>query len=143
MSKNLLMVLLIMVVVGSEAYHSFASDIVETVDTPKILVLNYHQIGNTSSPLSVNVNDFEAQMKFLVDSGCITITPAELYAGLNGEIELPQKPVLLTFDDGYLDNYTNAFPILKKYNLRATIFIIPAFTSVYPGYLTWEQLKEM
>ena len=73
----------------------------------------------------------------------LPITPDELYAGLNGEIELPPKPVLITFDDGYIDNYTNAFPILKKYNLRATIFIIPAFTSVYPNYMTWEQLKEM
>lgn len=109
----------------------------------KILVLNYHQIADKNNALSVTLKDFETQMKFLADSGCITITPDELYAGLRGEIDLPPKPVLITFDDGYLDNYTNAYPILKKYNLRATIFVIPAFTGVYPGYMTWEQLKEM
>ena len=139
--------LIVLIIFGLGLYHSQAQNIEEIsaiADAPKILVLNYHQIANNSSnPLSVSTNDFDTQMKFLVDSGCITITPDELYAGLNGEMELPPKPVLITFDDGYLDNYTNAFPILKKYNLQATIFIIPAFTSVYPGYMTWEQLKEM
>ena len=120
-----------------------AEEIAAIAEGPKILVLNYHQIENKNTSLSVDVNSFDTQMKFLVDSGCITITPDELYAGLRGEIELPPKPVLITFDDGYLDNYRNAFPILKKYGLRATIFIIPAFTSVQPGYMTWEQLKEM
>ena len=118
-------------------------EITAVADGPKVLVLNYHQIGNRSDPLSISVRDFDLQMKFLADSGCITITPEELYGGLNGEIELPPKPVLITFDDGYIDNYTNAFPILKKYNLRATIFVIPTFTGAYPGYLNWEQLREM
>ena len=133
-------------IIGLGFYHSQAQNVDEITaiaEGPKIIVFNYHQVDNKANPLAVSPANFEAQMKFLVDSGCITITPDELYAGLNGEIELPPKPVLITFDDGYIDNYTNAFPILKKYNLRATIFIIPAFTSVYPGYMTWEQLKEM
>jgi len=118
-------------------------EISDIADGSKILVLNYHQVADKNTALAVTLKDFETQMKFLADSGCITITPDELYAGLRGEIELPPKPVLITFDDGYLDNYTNAYPILKKYNLRATIFVIPSFTGVYPGYMTWEQLKEM
>lgn len=144
MIKKFFLVALIIVALGF--YRSQAQNIDEIIaiaDGPKILVLNYHQIDNKNNPLSVTINDFDAQMKFLADSGCITITPDELYAGLNGELDLPPKPVLITFDDGYVDNYTNAFPILKKYGLRATIFIIPAFTDVYPGYMTWDQLKEM
>ena len=135
-----------LIVLSLGVYHSQAQKvdtITDIVEGAKILVLNYHQIDNKHTPLAVELKDFEEQMKFLVDSGCITITPDELYAGLNGEIELPPKPVLITFDDGYLDNYTNAFPILKKYGLKATIFIIPALTGVYPNYMTWEQLKEM
>jgi len=138
--------LIALIVIGLGFYHSQAQnldEVAEIADGSKILVLNYHQVANGSSYLAVPISDFDAQMKFLADSGCVTITPDELYAGLNGEIELPPKPVLITFDDGYIDNYTNAFPILKKYNLRATIFIIPAFTSVYPNYMTWEQLKEL
>ena len=134
------------IIVVFSAYHlqaQPADEIAAITDSPKILVLNYHQVDNKSTYLAVPPSDFEAQMKFLVDSGCVTITPDELYAGLNGDIELPPKPVLITFDDGYIDNYTNAFPILKKYGLHATIFIIPSFTGVYPGYMNWEQLKEM
>ena len=144
MLKKILCVALL--VLGFGFYKSqaqSAEDIEQIVDGSKILVLNYHQVDNKSTYLSVLPSDFDLQMKFLVDSGCVTITPDELYAGLRGELELPQKPVLITFDDGYIDNYVNAFPILKKYGLRATIFIIPAFTGVYPGYMTWEQLKEM
>lgn len=135
-----------LIVLALSVYHSQAQkidEIADIADSPKILVLNYHQIDNKHTPLAIPINDFEEQMKFLSESGCITITPDELYAGLNGEIELPPKPVLITFDDGYIDNYTNAYPILKKYGLRATIFVIPSFTSVYPNYMTWEQLKEM
>ena len=141
--KKIFLIALIIFALGF--YKSFAAtdEISEVENGCKILVLNYHQIENNPNPLAVSPANFEAQMKFLVDSGCITITPDELYAGINGEIELPPKPVLITFDDGYIDNYTTAFPILKKYNLRATIFIIPAFTGVYPGYMNWEQLKEM
>ena len=131
---------------GVKIYKSQAQgteELSKVVEGPKILVLNYHQVDNKNTSLSVNISDFDAQMKFLVDSGCVTITPEELYSGLRGEIELPIKPVLITFDDGYTDNYTHAFPILKKYGLRATIFVIPAFTGVYPGYMTWDQLKEM
>ena len=142
--KKFFLIALIIVALGF--YRSQAQtvdEITAIADGAKVLVLNYHQIQDKANPLSITLADFEAQIKFLVDSGCITITPDELYAGLNGELDLPPKPVLITFDDGYLDNYTNAFPILKKYGLHATIFIIPAFTSVYPGYMTWEQLKEM
>lgn len=138
--------LIVLIILGLGFYKSQAqtTDGISVVaNGPKILVLNYHQVENNPNPLAISPANFDAQMKFLADSGCITITPDELYAGLNGEIELPPKPVLITFDDGYIDNYKNAFPILKKYNLRATIFIIPSFTSVYPSYMTWEQLKEM
>jgi peptidoglycan/xylan/chitin deacetylase (PgdA/CDA1 family) len=138
--------LIVMIVIGLGFYRSQAQnldEINEIIEGSKILVLNYHQIADSHTSLAVPPADFETQMKFLADSGCITITPDELYAGLRGEVELPPKPVLITFDDGYIDNYTNAFPILKKYNLRATIFVIPAFASVYPNYMTWEQLKEM
>lgn len=147
MKKILLLALILPIIFfGANIYKSqaqSANEIAAVAEGPKILVLNYHQIDNKPTSLSVHVADFDAQMKFLVDSGCVTITPDELYAGLNGEIELPPRPVLITFDDGYIDNYTNAFPILKKYGLHATIFIIPSFTGKYSGYMNWEQLKDM
>lgn len=142
--KKIFLVTLIILGLGLCKLQAQSSDDLAAItESPKILVLNYHQVANKNNALAVEIKDFDAQMKFLAESGCITITPDELYAGLRGEIELPPKPVLITFDDGYIDNYTNAYPILKKYNLRATIFVIPSFTGSYSGYMTWEQLKEM
>ncbi|MBQ3337158.1 MAG: polysaccharide deacetylase family protein, partial [Selenomonadaceae bacterium] len=76
--------LLALIIFGLGVYHSLAQtadEISAIADGPKILVLNYHQIDNKSNPLSVTPANFDTQMKFLVDSGCITITPDELYAG--------------------------------------------------------------
>ncbi len=119
-----------------------AQNIEEVANGPKILVLNYHQVNNSFTPLAVPVNAFADQMNYLVDSGYIAITPDELASGLAGEITLPEKPVMITFDDGYIDNYTNAFPILKALGLRATVFMVPGFVGK-PQYMSWENLKEM
>ena len=109
----------------------------------KILVLNYHKVDNSFNSLAISPDLFDQQMQFLDQQGYHTITPDELYEGLTGAAELPPNPVLITFDDGYLDNYTNAYPVLKKYNMKATIFVVPGFTNVNKNYLTWEHMLEM
>ena len=135
--------ILSVIFVGNEINKKIsAQDIEEIAAGSKILVLNYHQVGNTFNPLAITPSDFSTQMAYLINNGYIPITPDELESGLNGEIELPEKPVLITFDDGYDDNYLNAFPILKGYGIRATIFVVPAFVGK-KNYLTWEQIKEM
>ena len=120
-----------------------AKSIDEIASGAKVLVLNYHQVGNNFIALCVPTQVFDEQMAYLKDNGYVTITPEELYEGINGNLILPERPLIITFDDGYVDNYTNAMPILKKYGMRATIFVVPGFTGVQSNYLTWEQLKEM
>lgn len=116
----------------------------DSVNGPKVIVLNYHKIDNMHISLSVKPEDFERQMKYLAEHNFRSITPQELYAALVGGAELPENPVLITFDDGYMDNYTNAYPILKKYGLKATIFVITGFLDrAQPGYFTWGQAAEM
>ena len=112
-------------------------------DDVKVLVLNYHMVNPMLISLAIDPTDFDWQMKYLVDHGYHTISPDELYDFMEGTGTLPDRPVLITFDDGYVDNYTNAYPILKKYNLKATIFIVTGFVSSRKGYLTWDQLREM
>ena len=109
----------------------------------RVPVLMYHKIGpveNENSPyayLSVKTEQFEAQIKHLSEQGYTFLFPDERHYA-----DQCAKPVIITIDDGYMDNYTNAYPILKKYNAKATIYMIGSY--VYKeSYLTKNQLKEM
>ena len=106
-------------------------------------VLNYHKIENKHHSLSVPIADFEQHMAWLSERGYHTITPDELYAFITEGKALPDNPVMITFDDGYSDNYLNAYPIMKKYGFTGTIFVVTSFLGKYNGYMTWEQAKEL
>lgn len=114
-----------------------------TPDNLGIIVLNYHKIDNMNISLSVTPSDFDRQMKYLKDNHYNIITPDMLYNHLTKGTALPAKPVLITFDDGYEDNYKNAYPILKKYGFTATIFVVTGLVGKYPNYLTWAQCREL
>lgn len=111
---------------------------------PGVPVLNYHQIEEKDgNPLTLWPDQFEAQMAYLSSEGYTTITIDEMMDAFENGTPLPEKPVIITFDDGYADNYEYAYPILKKYGFKATIFLIYDFTNTYPNYLTWDQIAEM
>ena len=126
-----------LIIVGTACFAIFSKPI-------GIPVLNYHQINDVDENLlTVSTSEFEAQMAWLKENGYQTITASELVDALQGRGTLPKQTVLITFDDGYIDNYQYAFPILKKYQMKAIIFLISDYISLYPNYLTWEQLFEM
>lgn len=109
-----------------------------------IPVLNYHQINDKDeNALTVSSSQFAAQMDYLKNEGYHTITADELADALEKGAKLPEKPVLISFDDGYLDNYTVAYPILKERDMHAIIFLISDYVGLYPNYLTWPQILEM
>ena len=109
-----------------------------------IPVLNYHQINDQDhNALTVPVAEFEREMAYLKADGYTSITPEQLSDHLKYGQPLPEKPVLITFDDGYRDNYVNAFPILQKYGFTASIFLVSDFMDRFDNYLTWEQVQEM
>jgi len=109
-----------------------------------IPVLEYHSISyDKSDPICISIEKFKEQMKYLKDNGYYTITLTNLYGYLMNNTPIPKKSVVLTFDDGYEDNYTAMFPILKKYNFKATIFVITSLIDVHSNILTSKQLLEM
>lgn len=111
---------------------------------PGIPVLNYHEVNNKNHVLlAISSQEFDAQMSYLAKAGYNSITPDQLLDYLQYGKPLPPNPVLITFDDGYEDNYQEAYPILKKYNFTATIFLITDFVDHNSQYLTWQQIKEM
>lgn len=112
-------------------------------------VLYYHYVGNNPNiadlqrdALSISPDKFDEQMKYLKDNGYVTISYDTLYAALKKQTTLPNKAVILTFDDGYIDFYYNAYNILRQYGLSATVFV-PTGLIGQPAYLTWPMIKEM
>ena len=112
-------------------------------------ILMYHYIANNPNPkdtqrdsLSVPPDKFDLQMEYLSKNGYTPITLDTLYGIYNGQVSVPSKPVVLTFDDGYIDFYTIAYPILRKYNFHVVAFIP---TGLVGGsyYMNWDQIKEI
>ena len=92
--------------------------------------------------LTINPRLFEQQIKSLHDAGVQSYFVKDVPALLKGELVLATKSAVLTFDDGYRDFYTDAFPILKKYQMKSTIFLISSFLG-RNDFLTLDQVTEM
>ena len=100
----------------------------------KIPVLLYHSISNDNSPMSLNINFFENQMKYLKNNGFQTVDFNEIDPNLKSK-----KQIIITFDDGYKDILNNALPILKKYNFKATSFFV---TNLIGQNNSWDVKKK-
>lgn len=107
-----------------------------------IPVLMYHSIG-TMYDRSICVSEklFEEQIEWLHANNYHTVNADEFYEALSGKSALPDNPILITFDDGFGDNYKVAWPILKQYGFNATFFIVTS--QVNPYNIDWDQLKEL
>lgn len=111
-------------------------------------VLEYHNFTEApeeATDYTMTVSALRRDLDWLHANGYETILPRELAAGVRDDgSALPKKVVLLTFDDGYTSNYTLAFPILKEYGAKATVSLITAYIDGgKPGFLSWEQCREM
>jgi peptidoglycan/xylan/chitin deacetylase (PgdA/CDA1 family) len=110
----------------------------------RIPILLYHHIG--ASPVEsryyVPVELFEQELKVLQDLGYTTITVEQLVDAITKGCKLPEHPIMITFDDGNLDNYTKAFPIMQKYGFTGVLYIVANYLGV-DGYLSREQILEM
>ncbi len=106
-------------------------------------IIMYHRIDDKASLscLSVCPESFERQMRFLKERDYNVVRLEEIPDLIRNK-KVPRKTIAITFDDGYENNYTCAYPVLKKLGLPATIFIVPALIG-RDGYLTWDQVIEM
>jgi len=110
----------------------------------KIPILMFHSITNVNgNSLQLSKEDFYQQMKYIKENGYTPINLDDLYDFLSGKRKAPQKPITITFDDGYEDNYTNAYPILKEFGFKATIFAITNEIDKNNAYINSNQIHEM
>lgn len=107
-----------------------------------VTILAYHKVNNTGmSTLDVPVKNFEQQIEYLRTHKYSVISLDKLIDEIKGGTIL-KRAVVITFDDGCKDNYTFAYPILKKYNFPATIFLTTSFIG-QEQFLSWEEVKNM
>ena len=89
-----------------------------------IPVLMYHHVSHAPGLVTVSPRTFQTQMTALARAGYTTLSAVQLRDYLSGEQVIPDKSVAITFDDGYLDNYVHAYPVLKALGLHAIIFAV-------------------
>lgn len=107
-------------------------------------ILMYHGVsGGKNSTMFVTPANFERQMKFLYEEGYSVISLDELVDGIKEDVSFVPRTVVITFDDGYEDNFVSAFPVLARYGMPATIFVITGYMSGKEGYLNWDQVNLM
>lgn len=121
----------------------------------RVPILMYHSISSreeTKHPYYQTVTSpevFAAQMKYLHDNGYSTISPSEAASYVQSPDTPSWRPVVITFDDGFADFYTNAFPILSRYGFSAAVYLPTAFigksAKEFKGVdcLTWDQVREL
>ncbi|MEJ2745270.1 MAG: polysaccharide deacetylase family protein, partial [bacterium] len=85
---------------------------------------------------------FERQLAYCAESGFSVIDLAGLVEDIRGRRFIPEKSISITFDDGWYDNYTHAFPILQRRGVSATIFLVSGRIGL-DGYLGWKEIREM
>jgi peptidoglycan/xylan/chitin deacetylase (PgdA/CDA1 family) len=98
--------------------------------------------GLWAKRLTISARSFKQEMDYLAANGYHPVTLAQIYDAMTSSKALPAKPVALTFDDGGADNYTTAFPILKRHHFVATFSIVTAVVGK-PGSMSWSQLRTM
>ena len=116
---------------------------------PQVPILCYHQIRDWTARDSKNAKDyiapiatFKAHIKMLADSGYHTVSPDQLYAYMTTGAKLPSKPIMLTFDDTDLDQFTIARPTLEQYGYKAMYFVMTVSLG-RPHYMTKAMVKQL
>ncbi len=127
----------------------------ETSNTEDIIipVLMYHNLAENypkgSEGANITPKLFEEHMLAILDRGYTPILVADYYDSVQRGVSLPENPIIITFDDGYLSNYEIAYPILKRLNIKATIFVVTSTVGAKVGqgvstpHFTWAQAREM
>ena len=121
-------------------------------DSLHVPILVYHSVmphhpGQTAEQRALDVDDsvFVAQLRYLADNGYHVVSFAALVDALEGRdtLPLPNRAVVITFDDGWENQYSHAFPILRRFGVTATFFVFTTPIGKDKKLMTWEQLREL
>lgn len=110
----------------------------------EVIILTFHDISSTDkSHYAITPQMFETEIKDIVDNGYHVIPLQQAVNFSQNKGTIPPKAVVITTDDGYTGMYKYAYPVLKKYRIPATFFLVAGIIGHNPNMLTWSQIKEM
>lgn len=121
-------------------------------DSIYVPIIVYHDVKPKTTSYTITPYEFEDDLKYLAANDYSAITMSDLVDFVYYGKALPQKPIILSFDDGYLDNYKYVYPLIKKYNVKIVLSIIAKNTDDFTripddnleySHVTWDQLNEM
>lgn len=153
--KRLYAAIITLFVAASVLLVSADSSKVDNNNKIALPIIMYHHISEKSSSLGnyvVSPEQFENDLKYIKELGYTTISVDELIKFSEGKFDMPEKAIMITFDDGYLSFYEYAYPLLKKYNMKAALSIIGRYTDLYSecddhnvnyAHVTWDNISEM
>ncbi len=122
------------------------------ISLPVIMYHNMTKKQNLTDRYCVSVKQFEEDLKYIKEQGYNCVTSSELIDYVYNGKKLPEKPFMITFDDGYESFYTYAYPLLKKYNMKAIMSIVGGYTDLFSdtedhnvdySHLNWKQVNEL
>lgn len=129
--------------------------IANSEDYIEVPIIMYHSIlkdPSRSNKYTVTPTVLEEDLKYIKDKGYTTVTITDLISYVYDNTPLPEKPIVLTFDDGHYNNYGYLFPLLEKYDMKAVISIVGSYTDKFTetdeanlnySYLRWKDIKEL
>jgi len=121
----------------------------------RVPVITYHSIDDSGSVISTSPATFKRQIAALSRSGYVAMTLGQLAEAIDAEGTLPPKPVVLTFDDGFKNFYSDAFPVLDEYGFAATVFVVTGHCGGHNDWggnprgfrrselLSWNEIREL
>ena len=125
---------------------AFVAWVLTAVPPEGFPILEYHMVTENprpdAKPYVVPPEDFAAQLDYLAAEGYTTITPQDYARARKGKQQLPDKPIILTFDDGYEDNWRVVLPMLEERGMKAAFYMVTNKIG-QPGYLTWDNLFDL
>ncbi|TCP53429.1 polysaccharide deacetylase [Tumebacillus sp. BK434] len=113
--------------------------------TSEVPILEYHAFSKQQKQdvWYVAADAFEKQLRYLAEHGYNSISFQDLAKAWYENRPLPPKPVILSIDDGYMNNYTIAYPLLKKYKMKAVIFLTTNMIGADANHVGWREIQEM
>jgi peptidoglycan/xylan/chitin deacetylase (PgdA/CDA1 family) len=154
--KNIILIItfsLLSISIVKSLYKIHVVSSAQTADGILVPIIMYHQVKNSGFGNDViSPKEFESDLKYLKENHYNTITMTQLIDYVHDKKELPQNPVILSFDDGYLSTYLNVYPLLKEYDMKIVLSIIGKsvddFSKVCDenidySHVTWDEVKEM